>query len=163
MDTGKQAHLDSIRRIKTEFISILKGMDYCLDWKQDESEWSVREIVYHILETPPGGAPNLVNKIISGDVREYEIWSDLTNLTSERAAHDIDQVNSDIEAFFGNLSDSILNLPDRDLVDKKAVMHQKTRDIVETRTLDAILEATLNRHISEHLIQLRSIRDALAI
>ena len=105
----------------------------------------------------------MVNKIISGDMREYEIWSDLTNLTSERAAHDIDQVNSDIEAFFSNLSDSILNLSDRDLVDKKAVMHQKTRDIVETRTLDAILEATLNHHISEHLIQLRSIRDALAI
>ena len=85
MDTGNKAHLDSIRRIKTEFISILKGMDYCLDWKQDESEWSVREIVYHILETPPGGAPNLVNKIISGDMREYEIWSDMTNMTSERA------------------------------------------------------------------------------
>ena len=85
-------------------------MDYCLDWKQDESEWSVREIVYHILETPPGGAPNLVNKIISGDMREYEIWSDLTNLTSERAAHDIDQVNSDIEAFFSNLSDSAQRL-----------------------------------------------------
>ena len=163
MSTGKQAHLDSIKRIKLEFISILKGMDYCLDWKLDESEWSVRELVYHILDTPAGGAQDLVKGIISGEIKEYEIWSDLTNISSERATYDIDQVNSDIETFFDSLRSSISVLSDGDLEDKKVIMHQRTRNVDETRTLDTILDRTLNGHIMEHFIQLRSIRGALAI
>ena len=163
MDTGKKAHLDSIRRIKTEFISILKGMDYCLDWKLDESEWSVRKLVYHVLDTPQGGAQNLVKGIISGDVQEYDIWSDLTNISPERTTYDIDKINSDIEAFFDSLSSSISVLSDEDLDDKKVVMHQKTRNVDEPRTLDTILDRTLNGHINDHLVQLRLIREALAI
>ena len=138
-------------------------MDYCLDWKQDESEWSARELVYHILDTPRGGAQNLVTGIVSGNVQEYEIWSDLTNMTSERAAHDIDQINSDIELFFGSLSESISELSDEDLKEKKALMHQRTRKVDEERSLDAILQRTLNGHVREHLIQLKAIREALAI
>ena len=163
MAIEKQAHLNSIQSIKTEFIALLEGMDYCLDWKQNESEWSVRELVYHILDTPPGGAQNLVIGIISGDIHEYEIWSDLTNITSERAGHDIDQINSDIAMFFCSLSSAISDLSDRDLQAKKAIMHQRTRKVSQERSLDSILERTLNGHIRDHLIQLRSIREALAI
>ena len=158
-----EAHLDSIQRIKTEFISILEGMDYCLDWKQDESEWSVRELVYHILDTPPGGTQNLIKGIILEGVQEYEIWSDLTNITFERAAFDIDQLNSDIEAFFESLSDSISGLADEDWKNRTALMHQRTRGVDERRSLDSILERTLNGHITGHFVQLRSIREALAI
>ena len=163
MATGKQAHLESIQKIKPAFISILNGMDYCMDWKPDESEWSVRELVYHILDTPPGGAQNLVKGIISGDIQEYEIWSDMTNMTSERATYGIEQINSDIEAFFYSLCDSVSSLSDEDLEKKHAIMHQRTREVNETRSLGAILERTLNGHIRDHLIQLRSIREALAI
>ena len=138
-------------------------MAYCLDWKQDESEWSARELVYHMLDSPPGGAQNLVKGIISGDVQEYEIWSDLTNITPERAAFDIGQVNADITTFFGSLSNSISGLTDGDLEQKKATMYQRTRGSEEERTLNAILERTLNGHIKEHLVQLRTIREALAI
>ena len=163
MATGKQAHLDSIKKINNEFISVLEGMDYCLDWKQDESEWSVRELVYHILDTPPGGAQKLVYGIISECVQEYEIWSDLTNMTSERTARDMEQINADIEAFFGSLYNSISNISERDLEDKKVIMHQRTRGVDEIRSLDTVLEKTLNGHITDHLAQLRSIREALAI
>ena len=50
MANSKQAHLDSIQSIKSEFLAVLEGMAYCLDWKQDESEWSARELVYHMLD-----------------------------------------------------------------------------------------------------------------
>ena len=96
-------------------------------------------------------------------MQEYEIWSDLTNMTSERSAHDIEQINCDVEAFFDSLNDSILNLSDEELEHKRAVMHQRTRAVSETRSLDTILERTLNGHIKDHLIQLRSIRETLAI
>ena len=163
MATQKQVHLDLIQSIKIEFHSILEGMDYCLDWKQNESEWSVRELVYHILDTPPGGAQNLVKGIISGDIQEYEIWSDMTNMTSERATYSIEQINSDIESFFCSLGDSISTLSAEDLEGKHAIMHQRTREVDETRSIGAILERTLNGHIRDHLVQLRSIRESLAI
>ncbi len=163
MANSKRTHLESVQSIKSEFLAILDGMAYCLDWKQNESEWSARELVYHILDTPQGGAQNLVKDIVSGDVQEYEIWSDLSNITPERAAYDISQVNSDITTFFGSLSDSISGLTDSDLEQKKATMHQKTRGLDEERTLNTILERTLNGHIRDHLVQLRAIREALAI
>lgn len=163
MANGKQAQLDSVASIKSEFLALLMGMDYCLDWKQDETEWSARELVYHVLDTPPGGAQNLVKGIISGEVQEYEIWSDLTNITPERSAYDLDRVNEDIEAFFNSLSESVSDLVDCDLEEKKVLVHQRTREVDEERTLNAILDRTLNGHIRGHLTQLQALREALAI
>jgi hypothetical protein len=138
-------------------------MGYCLDWKQDTDEWSARELVYHVLDTPSGGAHGLVKGIISGEISEYEIWSDLTNITPERTAYDLDQVNADIEAFFQSLDDSLSGISDADLQAKKVMMHQRTRGVDEERTLDAILERTLNVHMNDHLAQLQELREALAI
>lgn len=163
MATGKQAHIESVRNIKSKLLAALTGMDYCLDWKQEPEEWSARELVYHVLDTPPGGAHRLVKGIISGETSEYELWSDLTNMTSERAAYDLDQVNADIETFFQSLEDSLSGISDADLETKKVLMHQRTSKVDEERTIDAILERTLNVHIKEHLAQLQELRDALAI
>ncbi len=163
MVTGKQAHIESVRNIKNELLAVLEGMDYCLDWKQDSEEWSARELVYHVLDTPPGGAHGLIKGIISGEISEYELWSDLTNVTPERAAYDLDRLNADIETFFQSLEDSLSGISDADLETKKVLMHQRTREVDEERTLDAVLERTLNVHIKDHLAQLQELRDALAI
>ena len=163
MVTGKQANIESVRNIKSELLAVLEGMDYCLDWKQDSEEWSARELVYHVLDTPPGGAHGLIKGIISGEISEYELWSDLTNVTPERAAYDLDRLNADIETFFQSLEDSLSGISDADLETKKVLMHQRTREVDEERTLDAVLERTLNVHIKDHLAQLQELRDALAI
>ena len=125
MATGKQAHIESVRNIISELLAALTGMDFCLDWKQEPEEWSARELVYHVLDTPPGGAHRLVKGIISGETSEYELWSDLTNMTTERAAYDLDQVNADIETFFQSLEDSLSGISDADLERKKVLMHQR--------------------------------------
>ena len=163
MATGKQEQLESIRSIKSDLLAALSGMDYCLDWKQDPSEWSARELVYHVLDTPPGGAHGLVKGIITGEIKEYEIWSDRTNMTPERAEYDLDQVNADIESFFQSLDDSISGVSDEDLDAKKVMMHQRTRNVDEERTLNAILDRTLNGHMRDHLAQLQVLRETLAI
>ena len=163
MATGKQEHLESIRSVKTEFLAVLVGMDYCLDWKQDDSEWSAREIVYHVLDTPPGGAQNLVKGILAGEIQEYEIWSDLTNMTPERIEFDLERINADIEAFFTSLEESVSEVSDEDLEGKKVLMHQRTRGVDEERTVNAILDRTLNGHIPDHLAQIRELREFLAI
>ncbi|MCH7738300.1 MAG: hypothetical protein IH872_12975 [Chloroflexi bacterium] len=163
MATGKQAHLESVRDIKSKFLAVLEGMDYCMDWKEDPAEWSARELVYHVLETPLGGVHTLVEGILSGEIKEYEIWSGLTNITPERTEYDIAQINADIELFFQSLDESLSGMSDEDLETKKVMMHQRTREVDEERTLNAIFERTLDGHIRDHLAQLQALRDALAI
>ena len=163
MTTGKQAHLESARRTKSKLLAALDGMGYCLDWKQDPAEWSPREIVYHILDTPPGGIHSLVKGILSGEVREYDLWSDLTNVTPERSGYDMAQITADIESFFQGLDDALSGYSDEDLETKTVMMHQKTRGVDENRTLKAILERTLDGHMLDHLVQLRGLREALGI
>ena len=163
MTTGKQAHLESVQRIKSELLAALEGMDYCLDWKQDPDEWSARETVYHILDTPPGGVSSLVQGILSGEVREYDLWSDLTNVTPERSGYDMAQITADIESLFQGLDDALSGSTDEELETKTVLMHQKSRGVDEERTVKAILERTLEVHMSDHLVQLRALRDALGL
>ena len=163
MATSKQAHVDSVQSIKKDLLAVLEGMDYCMDWKQDDSEWSARELIYHVIDTPPGGVNNLVRGIYSGEVTEYDLWSDLTNLTPERLAYDLEQVTADIEAFIESLDRTLSVMSEEDLHEKKVMMHQKTRNVDEERSINAILERTLNGHIREHLVQLQALREALAI
>ncbi len=163
MANGKQEHISTVQGVKDDLLAVLAGMDYCLDWKQDSSEWSARELVYHLLDTPPGGVNNLVKMIISGEATEYEIWSDLTNLTPERLAYDLSQVTADIESFATDLLESLAGISDEDLESKKVMMHQRTRGVDEERSLSAVLERSLNVHIREHLMQLQALREALAI
>ena len=54
MTTLKQSILDSAKELQQELDTLLEGMDYCLDWKQDDDEWSTRELLWHILEDPEG-------------------------------------------------------------------------------------------------------------
>lgn len=163
MTTGKQSHLETAQHIKNELIATLDGMGYCLDWKQDPTEWSARELVYHVLDSPPGGLDSLVEGILSGEVTEYDLWSDLTNLTPERSGYDLDQVTNDITSFFQTLDNTLSGASDEDLETKSAMMHQKTREVDEERTLQSILERALGEHFPEHLAQLRSVRDTLGI
>ena len=163
MTTGKQIHLESARRIKSELLAALEGMDYCLDWKQEPTEWSAREMVYHILDTPPGGVHSLVKGILSGEVQEYDLWSDLTNVTPERSGYDMAQITADIESFFQGLEDALSGSSDKDLETKTVMMHQKSREIDEERTLKSILERTFDGHMRDHLAQLRSLREDLGL
>ena len=163
MATRKQEHIDMVQGIKKDLLAVLDGMDYCLDWKQDPSEWSARELIYHVIDTPPGGIHGLVKGILSGEITEYDLWSDLTNLTPERLAYDISQITSDIEACTDDLVKALSGMSDADLEDKSIMMHQKTRLVDEERSIDMILTRTLNGHIQEHLVQLRALREALAI
>ena len=66
MTTGKLAHLEDARTIHAELLRLVEGMGYCLDWKPDPSQWSARQVIYHLLETPPGGLAPLLRGIFPG-------------------------------------------------------------------------------------------------
>ena len=103
----------------------------------------------------------MVKGILTGEVREYDQWSDLTNMTPERSGYDMAQITADIDSFFQGLDEALSDASDEDLETKTVMMHQKTRGVDEERTLKTLLERTLDGHIQDHLAQLRGLRESL--
>ena len=160
MDATLAEHRQNIAAAHQRLAGLLDGMDYCLDWKPDAAAWSVRELVYHLLDTPAGGWPPVIRGTLAGRLTEYEIQSDLTNLTPERAAADLGQIRGDIDAYFAQFAAALEPATDADLAAKTALLHQLTRQQHEPRTVGQML-AGFNRHWQEHLAQLAELRDAL--
>ncbi len=155
-----QSHHDNLDSLRSSLLELLDGMNYCLDWKPSDSDWSAREIVYHIIDTPPGGTPSVVRGIVAGEVAEYEIWSDRTNVTEARSTLDMDEVVGDIETFFSDFEIALSSASDGNLQEIKVLMHQRTREEDVGRTLEAVL-AGFDRHWRGHLDQLGGLRAAL--
>ena len=158
--TTIQAQRENIDSLQTALLELLAGMNYCLDWKPDTSEWSAREIVYHLIDTPPGGMAAVAQGIVSGEIAEYEIWSDQSNVTAARATLDLAEIEADIAAFFTAFTTTLAAATDADLTGRRAVMHQRTRAQDEERTLADVL-AGFDRHWRAHLAQLTELRTAL--
>ncbi len=160
--TTIQIQRENIESLRSSLLKVLDGMNYCLDWKPEESDWSAREIVYHIIDTPPGGMASVVKGIVSGEITEYEIWSDRSNVTEARATLDMAEVETDITAFFDVFSKALAAATDDDLQGRRALMHQRTRGQDEERTLETAL-AGFDRHWRAHLEQLGELRSALGL
>ena len=160
MDAAVAEHRQNLAATHQRLAGLLDGMDYCLDWKPDAAAWSVRELVYHLLDTPAGGWPPIIAGTLSGELAEYEIQSDLTNLTPERSAADLGQIRSDIDAYFAQFAAALEPAADADLTAKAAMMRHLTRQQHEPRSVGQML-AGFDRHWQEHLQQLAELRDAL--
>ena len=158
--TTIQYHRDNLDSLRDGLLALLDGMNYCLDWKPDDSAWSPREIVYHLLDTPPGGMASVVKGIVSGELSEYEIWSDRTNITEARSTLDMAEVEADISAFFAAFTGALQPASDQDLQARRVLMRQRTRQQDEERTLETAL-AGFDRHWRAHLEQLAELRAAL--
>ena len=105
MTSQKETHLTSVHRIRDELMQTLDGMDYCLDWKPEPAAWSAREVIYHLLDTPPGGVHRVLAGVLSGQLREYDLWADRSNMTAERLAYDAERVRQDIGRFFQGMEE----------------------------------------------------------
>ena len=158
--TTIQSQRENLDSLQSSLLELLDGMNYCLDWKPDDSSWLPREVVYHLLDTPPGGMAAIVKGIVSGEINEYEIWSDRTNVTEARSTLDMEEVEADISAFFSAFAGALQPAGDQDLQARHVLMHQRTRDQDEERTLETAL-AGFDRHWRAHLEQLGELREAL--
>lgn len=163
MTSQKETHLASIRRIRDELAQILDGMDYCLDWKPEPAAWSAREVVYHLLDTPPGGVHRVLAGLLSGQLTEYDLWADKSNMTPQRAAYSMEQVRADLLRFFQGLEAAVGLAEERDFAGRSVLVHLKTRGRDETRTAQMLLERGFTRHWGEHLAQLKGLREALGV
>ena len=163
MTTERDSQLERAQGIQSELLGLLEGMDYCLDWKPDSSVWSVREVVYHLLDTPVGGVHTVLQGILAGELTEYEVWADGTNMTPERQTNDIETVLEDIAELFSGIESALGGASDQDLTQKTALAHLRSYDREDQRTAAALLDGVFARHWGEHLVQIRELRDTLGM
>ena len=163
LDSQMAAILESIQDAKQRLLHLLEGMDYCLDWKPDPSAWSARQVVYHLLDTPPGGLVSVVTGMISGDLTEYDLWADLDNMTPARQGYDLERVLQDINGFFSDMKQTLAASDGQDLALMRAVVHNKTRGTDDERTALEILERGFGSHWAGHLVQLQELRESLGV
>ena len=142
---------------------MLEGIDYCLDWKSDDQEWSAREIVYHVVDTPSGGIHTVVQGVLAGTIQEFAISSSLSNLTPERQAKDLERVREDVEAVIAGMERALATASDADLASQTVPMYSTTNRTSSDRTAQNLAEGIFVRHWREHLGQLAALREALGL
>ena len=159
----KDTHLQNARGIREELLRLIEGMDYCLDWKPDQETWSVREVLNHLLDTPPGGMSRVIEGIMSGELSEFDLWSDVSEMTPERLGRDIEFVRQEIAEFFRRMEASLGAAREEDFTGKSVMVHQRNRGWDEQRTAENLLLGLFARHWREHLDQVRELRDTLGM
>ena len=163
MTGQKQTIVNNVQSISEELVELLDGMDYCLDWRPEESDWSTRQIIYHLLDTPNGGINRVISNILSGDLQEFEIWSNLDNITPERMAHDLQRIIEKISEFFRIMEGAIESAVDGDFENKSTLVHQRTRGTDDQRSVQELLDRAFDGHWRGHLTQIQELRNGLGM
>ena len=160
MTSAKDQHLANVAEIRSELFAILDGMENRLDWRADPETWSAREVITHMLYTPPGGVPAILKDLLSGAVQEYDLWADQKYLTEEAEGWTPAQVREQFSNYFCALEQQLEPLTDEVLAETTALVHQRNRHWDEPRPAQWLVERLFAGHWREHLVQLRELKES---
>jgi len=163
LTTLRDGLLEDARSIRAELNRLLEGMEYCLDWKSDQGEWSAREVVYHMVDTPEGGIHAAVQRTLDGNIGEMTVNGNLSNMTDERMGKDMDAVKADIDVVLSGMERALAAVDDSKLSGRETLVHSTMRGVTETRSARNLSERLFVGHWKEHLSQIAELRDALGI
>ena len=163
MTTLRDSILQGASEVQESLEEALEGMDYCLDWKPDDTEWSAREVLWHILEVPPGGIANAIHSVIQGTSSQVTIIGDETNLNPERESMDLDAIRQELQSYFARLEEVLGGATDDQLAQLTATCWLPRRNHQEDRTVQRLLEGLFLEHWREHVGQLRDLKSSLGL
>ena len=163
MASQKSIYLEDIRSIKAELLQLLDGMDYCLDWKPDPGSWSAREVIYHLVDTPAGGLHSLIQGILSGQLTEFDLMPDQSDITPDRLVQELPQVEQDVLTVLEGLESAVSGASEAELGEKTITVHLLARETIEQRTAQNLLQGLFARHWRVHLSQIGELREALGM
>ena len=152
-----------IREVRRRLEALLDGMDYCLDWRPGPNEWSAREVVYHLLTTPPEGLGAALREVVEGGRTELTLPWGQPGLRPQDREKDLPDVLADVRAFFASLEELLEQHPPERLETARFTAHLPVRNRSEERSVAAHLERQLSSHWPEHLEQLAQVREALGV
>ena len=138
-------------------------MENFLDWKPDPDSWSAREVIYHLVDTPAGGFHSLIQGILSGQQREFDLMPDLNNITPDRLLKEPQQVAADVLEVLEGLEGAVSGASEAELGGKTITAHLLARGTIEERTVQNLLQGLFARHWRGHLAQLEELRGALCM
>lgn len=163
MTQPKAQLLAQVPEIRAELVAILEGMDYCLDWRPDPESWSVREVISHLLNTPPGGVPAVFRGVMDGNVTEFDLWADQPYLTRQMQEWGIAELRAALESYFAELTAALESVTEESLAAATVMVHQRNRHWDGPRPAQWLPERLFAGHWREHLAQLRELRDTLGV
>ncbi len=163
MTQPKAQLLAQVPEIRAELRAILEGMDYCLDWRPDPESWSVREVISHLLNTPPGGVPAVFRGVMDGSVTEFDLWADQPYLTRQMQEWGIAELRAALESYFAELTAALESVTEESLSAATVMVHQRNRHWDEPCPAQWLPERLFAGHWREHLAQLRELRDTLGV
>ena len=158
MTSARDQLLSNVSEVRSELFRILEGMENLLDWRSDEESWSAREVITHMLYTPPGGVPEILQGLLSGEIQEYDLWADQKNLTAEAEGWALDHVKEQLDTYFQSLEQQLKALDDETLEKTTALVHQRNRHWDEPRPAQWLVERLFAGHWREHLTQLEELK-----
>ena len=163
MPTTQESLLEQVRDARERLNRLVEGMDYCLDWKPEDADWSVREVLCHLIDTPKDGLHGVAGAILRDEIQGFDIVADLTNMTPVRQAADLPQLMGEIEAVFSGLEGLVSASSDEDLETKAVPIYFPSRNATETRSAAVLIGGSLERHWGQHLTQIAGLREALGL
>ncbi len=146
MTSAREQHLDNVREIRAELFTILDGMADSLDWRPDPESWSAREVITHMLYTPPGGVPAILKGMLAGSVQEYDLWADQKYLTATSETWTLEQVKEQFTDYFGALERELERVTDEVLAETSVIVHQRNRHWDEPRAAQRLVERLFAGH-----------------
>ena len=163
MTTQRDSFLQDTQSIRRELDRLLEGLESHLDAKPNDEEWSAREIIYHIVETPEEGIHTAVRRTLEGSIQELPMTANLTNLTPERQSKDLTGIRMDVEAVLTGMERALTSTTDAELEERKTVFHSILRDVKEDRTAHQLTAGYFVRHWRDHIGQLAALRETLGL
>ena len=139
MPSKVPTHLENVKLIRDRMIDVLSGMETFIDVTTDSKSWSIRDIIYHLSDTPTGGLGELFQGMISKTVLEFDLTPDLTNVTPNREKTTLEDGLSDLISILDKIESVLLqNTPDI-LENTTIICHHLSRNIHEVRSLENLL------------------------
>ena len=163
MTTQRDALLQEIRNIRSELERLLHRIDPYFDQQIEGADWTVRELVYHLVDTPgSGGWGTIVPAVLEGRMQEIPIALGQTYQNPDRREKDVAGVGQDFYNVLATLESSLADMTDAMLAERRVLYRSLANSTTTERNAQEMI-ANIGVHWREHLDQLAEFRKTLGI
>ena len=161
MVKARDVLVGEIQSIRSELRRLLEGIDDYFDRKPKNEEWSARELVFHLVDTPgSGGWGRIVPGVMEGSVEEIPIAFGQIDMTETRRGKDARGAREEFETVLSAMENILTTSTDAELAEKKGVY--RSRSMTYERNVQEMIE-NIAEHWREHLGQLDSLRKEFGV
>ena len=163
MTTQRDSLLQEIQSIRGELERLLHGIDPYFDRQIEGEDWTIRELVYHLVDTPgSGGWGTIVPAVLEGRMQEIPIALGQTYPDPERQGKDVAGVGQDFYSVLATLESSLADMTDAALAERRVVYRSFANSTTTERNAQEMI-ANIGLHWREHLDRLSALRKTLGL